>query len=114
MLSYNAKTLLAFLDHIGPQNASFLRHICIAFPAFVDYHLGSVALKEDSIRTLEHIRDKLHESCHTRNVATFPDDQYNGVRHRCARQSSGCRAGACRRALQGYLVAERDHCQCIR
>jgi hypothetical protein len=49
--------LTLFLDHIGPQNASFLRHICIAFPAFVDYHLGSVTLKEDSIRTLERIRN---------------------------------------------------------
>jgi hypothetical protein len=50
--------LTLFLDHIGPQNASFLRHICIAFPAFDDYHhLESVTLKEDSIRTLERIRD---------------------------------------------------------
>ena len=47
-----------FLDDIGPQNASFLRHICIAFPAIYDYHhLESVTLKEDSIRTLERIRD---------------------------------------------------------
>jgi len=49
--------LKLFLDDIGPQNASFLRHICIAFPAFDDYHLGSITLKEDSIRTLERIRD---------------------------------------------------------
>ena len=42
----------------NPQNASFLRHICIAFPAIYDYHhLESVTLKEDSIRTLERIRD---------------------------------------------------------
>ncbi len=38
--------------------ASFLHHICIDFPAFDDYHhLESVTLKEDSIRTLERIRD---------------------------------------------------------
>jgi hypothetical protein len=49
--------LTSFLDHIGPQNASFLRHVCIPFSAFDDYHLGSVTLKEDSIRTLERIRD---------------------------------------------------------
>jgi hypothetical protein len=49
--------LTLFLDHIGPQNASLLRHICIPFPAFIDYHLESVTLKEDSIRTLERIRD---------------------------------------------------------
>jgi hypothetical protein len=49
--------LTLFLDQIGPQNASFLRHICIAFPAFDDYHVESVTLKEDSIRTLECIRD---------------------------------------------------------
>jgi hypothetical protein len=49
--------LTSFLDHIGPQNASFLRHICIPFPAFDDYHLGSVTLKEDNIRTRERIRD---------------------------------------------------------
>jgi hypothetical protein len=49
--------LTSFLDHIGPQNTSFLRHICIAFPAFDDYHLGSITLKEESIRTLERIRD---------------------------------------------------------
>jgi len=50
--------LTSYLDHIGPQNASFLRHIYIAFPAFDDYHhLESVTLKEDSIRTLERIRD---------------------------------------------------------
>jgi hypothetical protein len=48
--------LTVFLDQIGPQNASFLRHICIAFPAFND-HRESVTLKEDSIRTLERIRD---------------------------------------------------------
>ena len=50
--------LTSFLDHIRPQNASFLRHIYFAFPAFDDYHhLESVTLKEDSIRTLERIRD---------------------------------------------------------
>jgi hypothetical protein len=49
--------LTLFLDDIGPQNASFLRHICITFPAFDDNHVGSVTLKEDSIRTLELIRD---------------------------------------------------------
>jgi hypothetical protein len=49
--------LTSFLGHIGRQNASFLRHICIAFPAF-DYHFfESVTLEEDSIRTLELIRD---------------------------------------------------------
>jgi hypothetical protein len=31
--------LTLFLDHIGPQNASFLRHICIAFPTFDNYRL---------------------------------------------------------------------------
>ena len=50
--------LTLFLDHIGPQNTSFLYHICIAFPAFNNYHhLESVTLKKDSIRTLERIRD---------------------------------------------------------
>jgi hypothetical protein len=49
--------LASFLENIGRQNASFLRHICIAFPAFDDYHLGNVTLQEDSIHTLELIRD---------------------------------------------------------
>jgi hypothetical protein len=49
--------LTSFFDHIGPQNASFLRHICIPFPAFDNYHFGSVALKKDSIRTLKRMRD---------------------------------------------------------
>jgi len=49
--------LTSFIDHIGPQNASFLRHICIPFPAFDNYHFGSVTLKKDSIRTLKRIRD---------------------------------------------------------
>jgi hypothetical protein len=63
--------LTLFLDHIGPQNASFLRRICIGFPAF---HLGSVTLKEDSIRTLERIRDNctnlatLETSLHFRTI----------------------------------------------
>ncbi|OCK94777.1 uncharacterized protein K441DRAFT_659674 [Cenococcum geophilum 1.58] len=48
--------LTSFLDRIGRQNASFLRHICIAFPAFDDYHIGRVTLRENSIRTLELIR----------------------------------------------------------
>jgi hypothetical protein len=46
----------SFLDRIGRQNASFLHHLCIAFPALDDYHLGRIPLKEDSIRTLELIR----------------------------------------------------------
>jgi hypothetical protein len=46
----------SFLDRIGRQNPSFLHHICIAFPALDDYHLGRVPFKEDSIRTLELIR----------------------------------------------------------
>jgi hypothetical protein len=50
--------LTLFLDHIGSQNAGFLRRICIAFPIFDDYHAGSVTLQEDSIRALELIRDK--------------------------------------------------------
>jgi hypothetical protein len=49
--------LTSFLDHIGRQNASFLRHICIAFPAFDGHFFESVTLEEDSIRTLELIRD---------------------------------------------------------
>ena len=49
--------LTLFLDNIRPQNVSFLRHIYIAFPAFDDNYVGSVTLKEDSIRTLELIRD---------------------------------------------------------
>ena len=49
--------LTSFLDHIGRQNASFLRHICMAFPAFDEYDLGSVTLQEDSIRTLELVRN---------------------------------------------------------
>jgi len=48
--------LTSFLDRIGRQNASLLHHICIAFPAFDDYHIGRVTLREDSIRTLELIR----------------------------------------------------------
>ena len=48
--------LTSFLDRIGRQNASFLHHICIAFPAFDNYHIGRVTLQEDSIRTLELIR----------------------------------------------------------
>lgn len=50
--------LILFLDQIGPQNVSFLRHICIAFPAFNNhYYLKSVTLKKDSIRTLKRICD---------------------------------------------------------
>ena len=48
--------LASFLDCIGRQNASFLHHFCIAFPAFGNYHVGRVTLQEDSIRTLELIR----------------------------------------------------------
>ena len=46
----------SFLNRIGRRNASFLHHICIAFPVLDDYHLGRIPLKEDSIRTLELIR----------------------------------------------------------
>ncbi len=45
--------LTSFFDHIGSQNAGFLRRICTAFPTFDDYHGGSVTLHEDSIRALE-------------------------------------------------------------
>jgi hypothetical protein len=50
--------LTSFLDHIGSQNAGFLRRICIAFPTFDDYHAGSVTLQKDSIRALELICDR--------------------------------------------------------
>lgn len=49
--------LTSFINQIGPQNTSFLPHICIAFPEYEDYSLGSVTLREDSIRILELIRN---------------------------------------------------------
>ena len=50
--------LQKFLDHIGNQNASFLRQICIAFPAFNIYHAGNITLQEDSVLSLELLRDR--------------------------------------------------------
>ena len=41
---------------IGRDNAAFIRHICIAFPAFDDYSLGNATIQEDSMKTLELIR----------------------------------------------------------
>src|SRR5205085_2895 len=38
--------------------SSFFRHICIDFPAFDDYRPGSAKLQEDSIQTLEVIREQ--------------------------------------------------------
>lgn len=48
--------LASFFDRIGRQKASFLHHICIAFPAFDNYRVVNVTLQEDSKRTLELIR----------------------------------------------------------
>jgi hypothetical protein len=49
--------LTSFISQIGLQNASFLRHVCIDFPAFDDYRPGTAMLQEDSIKTLDLIRD---------------------------------------------------------
>ena len=64
--------LTSFFDHIEPQNARFLRHICIPFPVFDDYGLGSVTLKEDSIRTLERIRDNCTNLATLETSPRFP------------------------------------------
>ncbi|KAN0083281.1 hypothetical protein V8E54_002369 [Elaphomyces granulatus] len=47
----------AFLNQIGRQNSSLLRHICIDFPAISDYRPGSACLHGDSIRTLTLLRE---------------------------------------------------------
>jgi hypothetical protein len=62
--------LTLFLDHIGPQNASFLRHIYIAFPAFND-HLESVTLKEDICNTSGPIFRRLYIIWNSSRVFEF-------------------------------------------
>jgi len=56
-LETKSAVLASFLSQIERQNASFLRHVCIDFPAFDDYRPGTAMLQEDSIKTLELIRD---------------------------------------------------------
>jgi hypothetical protein len=56
-LDTKSAVLASFLSQIERQNASFLRYVCIYFPAFDDYRPGTAMLQEDSIKTLELIRD---------------------------------------------------------
>jgi hypothetical protein len=56
-LDTKSAVLASFLSQIERQNASFLRHVCIDFPAFDDYRPGTAMLQEDSVKTLELIRD---------------------------------------------------------
>ena len=58
-----AAALTSFLSQTGDQNASFIRHLNIGFPAFEnDHRPGSTGptlrLKENTIKALELIRDK--------------------------------------------------------
>lgn len=41
--------IASFLEQIGSNNATYIRHICIDFPRFRCLDLGSIALEEDSI-----------------------------------------------------------------
>ena len=55
-----ASAFTSFLSRTGDQNASFIRHLHIGFPAFEKPGLigPALRLKEDSIKALELIRDK--------------------------------------------------------
>ena len=46
-----------FLNQIGRSNASLLRRICIDFPDLIDNQPRTARLHEDSIRTLELVRE---------------------------------------------------------
>jgi hypothetical protein len=48
----------SFLNQIGLQNSSLIRHICIDFPAISDHRPGTACLHGDSIKTLELLREK--------------------------------------------------------
>lgn len=52
------ETLTWFLDLIGTQNASFLRHISIDFPNFDSLHMGEVTLQKESVQALKLIQNK--------------------------------------------------------
>ena len=69
--------LRKFLDHIGNQNASFLRQICIAFPAFEIYHAGNITLQEDSVLSLELLRDR----CTNLNILETSLETTTAVEH---------------------------------
>jgi hypothetical protein len=58
--------LTSFFSQTGDKNAGFIRHLCIDFPTFSDYEL---TLKDDSIKTLELIREKSPSS--KRRYVTF-------------------------------------------
>jgi len=51
------QVLTSFLNQIGRQNASFLRHISIHFPDFDDSRPGRATLRKESMKLLELIRD---------------------------------------------------------
>ena len=53
----NCTAVEYFLNQIGRPNASLLRHICIKFPAIIDYRPGTARLCGDSIRTLELVQE---------------------------------------------------------
>lgn len=50
-----SEDVTSFLEQIGPNNASYIRHICVDFPKF--HHLNPHDIgREDSVRSLEKIR----------------------------------------------------------
>jgi hypothetical protein len=57
-LSTKSSALTSFFSQTGDKNTSFIRHLCIDFPTFSDYRPGTAALNDDSIKTLELIREK--------------------------------------------------------
>lgn len=72
-----------FFSQIGPQMASFLRHLCIDFPSFIDYQAGSTALHKDSIKILEFIRDNCT------SIATLETSLHNTYLLECVDRELG-------------------------
>ena len=58
----------SFLNQIGRQNSSLIRHVCIDFPAISDYRPGTACLHGDSIKTLELFR----ENCTSLTILETP------------------------------------------
>jgi hypothetical protein len=67
----NPRNIASFLEQIGSNNASYIRHICIEFPTFRSMDLGNVVISEDSRSILADI----HRYC--TNLGTLTTSLYS-------------------------------------
>lgn len=75
LTTYNSEGLISFLNQIGSQNASYVRHIYIEFPDILDPGTNNATYGEDCVRFLA----KFQSDCTDLSTITMSLDSASAV-----------------------------------